>query len=339
MLDFTNSERSVTIEDILGRVSEFDIFKRYCENFEDINLPFCSTLRVDNKPGCRIYITSDDKLRYKDFASGEHFSCWNYIMAKYSCTYHESLRIVSNDFGITSGAVNIDPQLVISRSITKLKEVHMKVKSSIEIINQPFNITDYDYWNQFGIDFDTLSKYNVSSAKTVCLYTRDGMRYIMDYRNSNPSYAYKFTRGDDISYKVYWPLSADKKKKWLFSGEVKKNTEGFDQLPERGELLILTKSLKDVMCYSKLGYSAISLQGEGQALSDGLYDILTSRFDKIVVNYDEDEEGINASMRFKNDYKFNYYFVDGQKDLSDYIKTNSLDKAKTMITDKLNNLL
>ena len=67
MLDFTDSEKSIVKEDILEKVSEYDIFKSYCENFEEINKPFCSSLRVDNNPGCRIYITKNEELRYKRF--------------------------------------------------------------------------------------------------------------------------------------------------------------------------------------------------------------------------------------------------------------------------------
>ena len=49
---------------------------------------------------------------------------------------------------------------------------------------------------------------------------------------------------------------------WLFNGGSAKDIEGYDQLSLNGDTLILTKSLKDCMCYRLLGYDAISLQGE-----------------------------------------------------------------------------
>lgn len=337
MLDFSDANIQITKEQILRVISEYDIFKYYCHNFQDLDKSFCSELRMDKNPGCRIYVNSYNQLRYKDFASGENYDCWNYIMNKYNCTYYEALNIIANDFRIKEMKIDIDPKTLLLNDNFKDKIIAPKTKSIITITSQNFNITDYNYWNQFGINFDILNEYNVFSAKYVYLFKGD-KRYQMEYTKTNPCYAYRFTRDGEYTYKIYWPY-ADKHRKWLFSGGAAEDIEGYDQLRLHGDLLILTKSLKDVMCYRVLGYDAISLQGEANKLDSNLVNKLLKRFDRIIVNYDEDEEGIRGTVRLKNQFGFNSFFIDQYKDLSDYIKTEGLDKAKIMIDGKINNCL
>lgn len=335
-LDISGASITPTATSILSKVSEFDIFKEYCGPFEEVDKTFCSELRNDKKPGVSIYINAQNSLRYKDFASGDHYDCFSYVMAKYNCTYHESLNIISNDFNLSSAKANIsNAGIVFVSNKVAQKQQKPRPKAKIEIVSQNFNITDYEYWDQFGIPLSLLIEYNVFSAKYVYL-TRGNKRVNFEYRKANPCYAYRFTNDGSYSYKIYWPLSKEAKFKWLFSGGASSNIEGYDQLPLSGETLILTKSLKDCMCYNVLGYPAISLQGESNKLENDLVVKLLKRFDKIIVNYDNDEAGYKGAKRLCDQYGFESIFIDGAKDVSDYIKANSIEEAREMIKLKLN---
>jgi len=156
------------------------------------------------------------------------------------------------------------------------------------------------------------------------------------YNKNSPCFAYRFENNGLYSYKIYWPLSKDKKFKWLFSGGTKNDIEGFSQLPLHGENLVLTKSLKDCICYNLIGIPAISLQGEANNLEQDLVEKLLKRFSNIIVNYDNDLEGVKGSERLNRQYGFKYFLIDEFKDLSDYIKNKSLEEAKTMIDNKIN---
>ncbi len=339
MLDFNDAQISLTADDILQKISEYDIFKFYCKNFIDIDKSFCSDLRIDNNPGCRIYLNSNNQLKYKDFASGDNYNCWNYVMNKFNCTYYEALNIISNDFNLSSIKTNIEPRLILTNDEFKTKIASIpKEKSTITIVEQPWGITDYNYWNQFGITFDILDEYNVFSAKYVYL-NKGSRRLTFEYKKSNPCYAYRFTGEGRYSYKIYFPNHSDKKYKWLFSGGSSSDIEGYDQLPLNGDILILTKSLKDCMCYRVLGYSAISLQGEGNKLEQSLVDKLLKRFDKIIINYDCDSRGILETNKLVEQYNFNCFYIDKHKDLSDYIKNEGLDRAKILIDGKIKNCI
>ena len=331
MFDLKQAYSNITLDDIYSKVSEYQLWKYYCRYFENIDKSFRSEFYEDTNPGCRIYQTNNGRLRYKDFGTGDNFNIIEYIQKKYSCTFNECLNIISNDFNISNNNIIVNKQ----QPVLQLQEtITQRPKTRIEIITKPFNIVDFNYWNQYGIPLTLLEEYNVFACKYVSLFKGD-KTINFEYSNSNPIYAYRFVNDGEYSYKIYFPY-ADKKYKWLFNGGSSKDIEGYDQLRLHGDNLILTKSLKDCMCYRVLGYDAISLQGEVNKLESSFVSKLLKRFDRIIVNYDNDNEGIKGSIRLSSQYGFKHFFIDGAKDLSDYIKTYGLDNAKKQIDDKIN---
>ena len=323
---------------ILDRISEEDIFKRYCSNFVKIDKPFCSELRKDSNPSCNIY-RSVNGLRYKDFGDNTYCDCFNYIMLKYGCSYYESFNIVANDFNLTKNTTFKALSPVLGSEVPKLIESgYKRIKTEIQVVSQPFTIHDYNYWSKYKIKLELLQEYNVVSAKYVII-SKLQKKVILEYSNTNPIYVYKFVNNGEISYKVYRPLEA--KYKWSFNG-TKHDIEGYDQLRLNGDVLILTKALKDVMVYRLLGYDAISLQGEANKLEFEVYNKLKQRFNTIVVNYDNDETGIKCAEKIAKDYNLKCFFIDKRtkcKDLSDYISKYGKLKTRKMLKQKINEVI
>lgn len=338
MYDFSDSTVQITKDEILSKVSELDIFRFYIKSFVELDRSFCSELRLDKNPDCRLYTTQYNTVRYKDFASGDNLDCFNYIMRKFNCTYYEALNIISADFKLSTIKSTISPRLLLSNDDVLLdtnKQNNVKIKSEIQIISQGFKLSDYKYWvGKYGISLDLLNEYNVYSCKSVFL-TRGTKRTILNYNNSSPLYAYRFEREGNYYYKIYLPKAEKGTIKWLFNGS-SADIEGYDQLPLNGELLIISKSLKDVMVLKTLGYSAISLQGEANKLSSETLDKLYKRFDNIVVFYDNDLAGIKAANSLELQHGLRYTFIDpdtGFKDISDYIEVNGHLKAKMLLKE------
>lgn len=325
MFDFEDAKPDITKEEILSKISEYQIFKQYCKNFEEVDKSFLSEFYIDTKPSCRIYITNNNNLCYKDFGTGEHYNCFDYISRKYNVNYYESLRIIAADFNLYKLKIDKSPGLIVSNDAINLPK-KLKTKKRIEIVSQNFTSTDYDYWKQYEVPLDLLEEYNVFSAKCVYLYTSE-KTIVFEYRKSNPIYAYRFVSDGKYSYKIYFPY-ADPKHKWLFSGGSSTDIEGYDQLRLNGEFIILTKSLKDCMCYRLLGIDAFSLQGEANKFDPELAQKILKRFNKIIVNYDNDEQGIKSANALKQRYGFDTFMFEGAKDLSDLIKEKGLDAAK-----------
>lgn len=331
MFDFhsINDDDQLTSSYILDRITEFEIFSRYCVNFVDVNRPFCSELRVDKAPSCRIYTTQYNTLRYKDFGSGENYDCWNYVMRKYGCNYYEALNIISSDFKIRDMKVNISPSLILGTEVRPKKSIISSVvKSRLQIIPQPWQIQDFEFWDQYKISFELLNRYKVVSAKHVVLHKGD-KQYVFDYSKKSPRYGYLFPTCN----KAYAPYE-DSLGKWMYDGD-SDNVEGWENLDKSGDLVILTKSYKDVMEYRNIGINAISLPSETSIFKKEVKEELDSRFGRIVVNLDNDRQGVESTNKIVAEFDLDYFYIDEAKDLSDYVKGNSLDKAKKMIDKKL----
>ena len=104
MYNLQDALTNISIEDIMSKVSEYELWKYYCPNFETIDKSFKSELYKDNNPACRIYY-NNGKLLYKDFGTQQSYSVLEYIKTKYNCTYKECLNIINNDFKITKSNI------------------------------------------------------------------------------------------------------------------------------------------------------------------------------------------------------------------------------------------
>jgi len=330
-MNFNEINIQITKEEILSKISEFDIFRYYCHNFQTLDISFISELRDEKNASCRV-TDKYGKLIYKDFGTGESYECINYVMRKYGANYYEALNIIANDFKIRQIKTTISPRIILSNDTIKPIPI-IKEKSRIEIISQPWNIIDSEYWGEYLIDFNTLDFYNTVSAHKTFLH-KEGIRHSFTYTKSKPRYAYIFNNG----IKAYCPLG-NKLEKWMFTstGEV---IEGLEQLDEAGDILILTKGMKDVMCYHLLDINAIALPSETSRLKKELVDYLLTRFQRIIINLDNDSTGIESTDKIVTEFGFSSFFIDDQKDLSDWIKQNkSLKKAKKMINGKIKNCI
>lgn len=330
MFKLSDAYSKITYDDILSKVSELDLWRYYCHNFKKLDQSFKSELYVDKNPSCRIFY-SGESLLYKDFGNeGVVYNIIQYIQEKYKCTYQEALNIIIADFKIRDITIPINRTL--NKPLTVDESLLFAPKSKIEIKTKPFNLIDYNYWIQYHITLELLHTYNVFACEKVYLHKAD-KTVIFNYSNTNPIYAYRFCLDGQYTYKIYFPL-ADKKFKWLFSGK-HYDIEGYDQLDWLGDKIILTKSLKDCMVYRLCGYNAISLQGETNKLYENTVKKILSRFNEIIVNYDNDTEGIKGSKRLNQQYGFKYYFIDEYKDISDYCKAYGIIKTKELIQNKL----
>ena len=216
-LEFNSTNLPITAQEILQKISEFDIFRYYCKNFKELDKSFKSELRVTDTDNCRIFLTHSNELKYRDFKLGQTLSCWQYIMEKFSCKFHEALLIVSNDFNIKKSIITLEPRVIAANDEFKLKMANIpKEKSLITIVSQPFTIYDFNYWDSYKISLEKLVEFDVFSAQYVYLIKGD-KRITFSYNKSNPCYAYRFEREGTYSYKIYWPLNPNKKHKWLFS--------------------------------------------------------------------------------------------------------------------------
>jgi DNA primase len=144
-------------------------------------------------------------------------------------------------------------------------------------------------------------------------------------------YVYVFYLPDSrLSIKVYRPRAEKKMNKWRANtGKSIHELQGYDQLPKKGKLLIITKAMKDVMALYSLGYTAIAPHGEGMLVPDDQMKDLQKRFKRVVVLYDNDETGTKNGNKLARQFECSSIFLPegGPKDISDFIKENGADEA------------
>jgi len=326
MIKNRSSDDVLTPDRILSKISEADIFAYYCNSFRQLGLDFCSELRQDKRPGVNIVLWKG-RLLYKDFAYPDHtFDCFGYVMEAYNVSFYSALRIIDNDFGLNLASSK--EEMAFTKGYlgyqSKIKIENKKV-TIIKKKSRPWKRKDADFWSQYLISKKTLIKFAVSP---ISHYWINDSRFTCKL-----SYAYKIGR----KYKIYSPYE---EVKWM-SNTNSKQIQGYDQLPQKGNLCIITSSLKDVMCLFEMGIPAIALQSEMQLPEAKTIKELQERFKKVVLFYDNDFTNPNnpgqtmAAKICKEYYPMrNIYLPEdyGCKDLSDYIaKFGSTEGLKTII--------
>ena len=330
MIKSRSSEDVLTKETILTRISELDIFKYYCSSFKELGKSFCSELRQDKKPGVNIVFWKG-KLLYKDFAYPDHtFDCFGYVMAAYNVSFYSALRIIDNDFGLNLASYKTEMAFTKGylgyRSNIKLEDKKVTI---IKKKSRPWKKKDAEFWSQYLISKKTLIKFAVSPISHY---------WINDNRfTCKLSYAYKIGN----KYKIYSPRE---EVKWM-SNTNAKQIQGYDQLPNKGDLCIITSSLKDVMCLFEMGIPAVAMQSEMQLPLRKTVEELQQRFKQVAVFYDNDftnpnNPGQTMAKRICKEYypMRNIYLPEdyGVKDLSDYIaKFKHTEGLKTLIDIQL----
>lgn len=123
---------------------------------------------------------------------------------------------------------------------------------------------------------------------------------------------------------------------------------GLLQLPKKGNLCIITSSIKDVMVLRQHGFPAICFNGEaygvnknstsGKFVSDTIT-ILKKRFKNVILFLDNDEPGIQAAVKLQQINSIPLMCLTVEKDISDYQKKKGTHKTfrilKKMLSKKL----
>ena len=271
-----NSNDHLHTDVILSKITEYDIFVYYCPSFKKLGKKFNSDLREDKSP--TVYITPyNGKLLYKDFGNPDHtFDCFNYIKYKYNCSFIDALRIIDCDFNLGLSANIAGKQFTMGIMGYRQKETpdFNKIPVIIRKKKRLWNKEDAKFWSKYLVSKKILTKFAV---EPISYFWVNNNRFTC----KSISYAFKFKN----RYKIYSPY--EDKNKWL-SNTNKTDVQGYNQLPKNGERLIITSSLKDVMCLYAAGYHAIAMQSEMQIPDEKLISELKERFNTIEILYDND---------------------------------------------------
>ena len=321
-------EPKITKEFLLSKNSEETYMSTYLRVPIKRGL-FCSPLRKDHKPTCSFCHSKKGELMYHDFGTGFHENFVGVVMEIHKCSYQEALNVIAEDFGYISKAED-RPAVKIKVSNVKLEE---KTETLIQIKPKAFSEQELKWWKGFGVTEKTLKKYKVFSCDSIFL---NG-----DYFSSSsprvPIYGYYCGKknGQEL-WRIYFPS----KRSFRFLSNVGKSyIQGAKQLPKTGDVLLITKSQKDVMLAYELGIPAIAPCSEVLFLSNKQIQHLKKRFKTIVVCYDTDITGIHNLKQIKVKHPdLHTFFIPrkyGVKDISDFFKKYGEEETRRLAGELL----
>lgn len=323
---------------ILEKVSEFEIFKFYCTPFNRVGLNFCSELRVDNEASCGIKIMPSGKVLYRDFARGYSLNCFQYVCQKYKVKFDEALLIIATDFRIKDlPKLDVTPYEAIGIPSVKNNSI-IESNKVIKIKKREWDKNSLKYWERYHFTIEDLIEGEVYPIQKYWIGVGETLYSPYDWTNDDPAYSYEeFGNG---KRKILRPYSKEKKYKWT-NNLNNSYIHGLKQLNDDKSLLIVTKAKKDQMMYRKLGYNAIaSAVSETAGFVDSFIIPLFNEYERVLINYDNDEPGILASSKISNFYMREEIFIPMEyrtKDVSDTAEKLGLGMCETIIRKMINN--
>ena len=89
------------------------------------------------------------------------------------------------------------------------------------------------------------------------------------------------------------------------------------------------------MCWRKFGYNAVAPHSEGLSSWKDKIKILQSRFDRVILNFDNDSAGIKAAKEVLKEFNLEEFYFE-IKDLSDTFKELKEEKTLEIINEMIN---
>ena len=271
---FRRCNRSVGLDVLLGKTSEFDIMRFYL-NIDVLPALINSPLRQDRNASVSIFSPDGVKVFYKDFGTGEHGSIFDLLGRMWNRTFSETITKIWDDIDkVKHNRINLNR--------TRRVVIH-KSNSILEVRTRQWFDYDMEYWNSYGISREWLEFGDVYPISHI-LITRDNITKVIPAEKL--AYVYVERKDGKVSLKVYQPKS--QRLKWL-SKHDSSVWDLWSRLPDRGDTLFITSSRKDALClWENTGIPSVSLQGEGYVPKEKVINQLKQRFGRVIIFFDND---------------------------------------------------
>ena len=184
---------------------------------------------------------------------------------------------------------------------------------------------DLLFYQQFGISLPTLGRYFTTSLE--CWWA--STNYNIPRWPRGLCFAYRV----GSRYQIYQP-DADKNWKFRTSLRHEEDVMGLQQLRGRFELLIITKSMKEVMMFDEFGIDAVACASENTPIPQWFFDKVASRYKRVIIWMDND--GKESSEKFYPNYTRVYVpIISKEKDPTDFHKHYGHEDTGRMIKQVL----
>lgn len=325
---FSSGNTSITLNDILSKVSEADILYHYF-NVSNIPCVISSPLRVDKDPSFGIYTLDGNKIYWKDLSKNISGGLWDMLGEYWGVNYKEVLNKVWKDLPNITTTYAKSSKMGKPQSISNYTE-----ETDLQCKVREWKHYDIEYWESYGISLNWLKYADIYPISHKIVIKGDN-KFI--FVADKYAYAYVERKDNKVTLKIYQPFN--KKFKWSNKHD-RSVISLWTKIPEYGDKLIICSSMKDALCvWSNTGIPCIAIQGEGYTISDTAISELKKRYKDVYILLDNDEAGILDARKLSQSTGFtNLVLPDyGAKDCSDLFKLlNNVNEFKQVILSLIN---
>ncbi len=324
-------KNDLTVKNILSRVSEITLWRYYIGVDFVLGKPFKAQYRVDNNPSFNVFRTHSGHIYGKDWGRDFTGDIFSYLKYVYRINFNDALMKINSDFnlGLGTGIIVNIPNAIIDIKTIPIKGTKISNKQ-FTIFKRTATELDINYWLQYGITRDTLNKYHVWPIDVLMIDGAD----VYKHSDTNPGYAYHFPRSNHI--KCYFPLHKDKSRRFIGNISNETDIQGYDQcnVKGEGELLVLTKSMKDCMLLHEYEIDAMAIHGETQRFNPDFIRHIKKYYRRIISLYDRDITGMRGAKYLWKEYQIEPYFIPkslGSKDISDLFRDRGISVTTSFV--------
>jgi hypothetical protein len=300
----------------------FEYYLNLKEKLTGQNVKMLSVFNSSDKvPSMFVYFDAYSGFyKFKDFSSGRQGGYIDLVKYLYNLEMAPAIAMIVKDY-----------ENYIKDNGTR-EEVALKIQDRYKVVDyeiRHWTNLDEAYWSQYKIGSKLLEHYNVAPLEFFKMEKEEEGETISHVFNRK--YVYGYFRNDGTLYKIYMPKITDKK-----FIKVQNYIQGSDQLILNTDNLLITSSLKDLMCFVKLGYRNIQViapDSENSMLTEHTVNRLKSKFKKICVLFDNDTAGIASMQKYQDRFGFEPILLDMEKDLSDSVAVHGLIKVREKLDE------
>lgn len=289
-----------------------DIFKHYLSGDWRVGRNFKNPFYDDTRASCNIYFDRRSGMyRLKDFGNPDYDGdCFSIVgrIKNLDCTkdFLEILKLINTEMnlGLENGyslpqnryssraktESNNRRENVVTKKENTIKEQSYNPKP-YSVFERGFTLKEIDFWKQYGITREILKLYKVVSLDEFTSENKDLKSFTIQSSAEEPMFGYFGKK----YVKIYRPFSQIR---FLYGGNLPESyCFGLEQLPAKGNTLFITGGEKDVLSLASKGFYAICFNSETSSIPESLIKKLSYRFKHILILYDVDKTGLEASIK------------------------------------------
>lgn len=328
---FSKGRDSVSLDDILSKVTEADILSYYL-GVTEVPCIINSPLRQDRRPSFGLYSPDGRRIYYTDLSTRDRGGLFDLLGSMWNCSYKEVLTRINEDISKFNGSASIHtytPCTVRSTS-TYNKDTDLQCKV------RDWRDYDIEYWASYGISLEWL-KYAEVYPISHKIVIKGGQRYV--FVADKYAYAYVEHKEGKVTLKIYQPFN---KEGYKWNNKHDKSVISlWTKVPEYGEQICICSSLKDALClWANTGIPSLALQGEGYEMSNTAISELKRRYKHIFILFDNDKAGLEDGQQlseltgFTNLVLPKFEEYSNPKDISDlYHALQNKEKFKEILLE------